>query len=227
MRGGGEGALKLGILGGTFDPVHLGHLRMALEAAEDLGLDRVDLVPAGVPPHKERGPGACFADRLAMVRMGTEGVPLLGGCDLEGRREGASYTILTLEELHRSHPGDLDLYFVIGTDAFLEIRTWKDYRSLFDHAHFVLIDRPGVHSEALETFLDSLDVSLEPLGPDVYRVGKGGNRLFRRTGTFLDISSTRVRETVRRGRSIRFLVPSEVERFIMEKGLYRADGEPG
>jgi len=219
--------LKLGILGGTFDPVHLGHLRMALEAAEDLGLDRVDLVPASVPPHKERKPGARFADRLAMVRMGIEGVPVLGARDLEGRREGASYTILTLEELHRSDPGDLDLYFVIGADAFLEIRTWKDHRSLFDHAHFVVIDRPGVRSEALEAFLGSLDVSLEPAGPDVYRVGSGGNRLFRRTGTFLDISSTQVRETVRRGRSIRFLVPPEVERFIMEKGLYRADGESG
>ncbi|MCF8063481.1 MAG: nicotinate-nucleotide adenylyltransferase [Deltaproteobacteria bacterium] len=217
--------MKLGILGGTFDPVHLGHLRMALEAAEDLGLDRVDLVPAAVPPHREAKPGASFADRLAMVRMGIKGVPLLGALDLEGRRKGASYTITTLKELHREHSGDLDLYFVIGTDAFLEIRTWKDHRSLFDYAHFVLMDRPGVRSEALKAFLDSLDVPLEPLGADVYRVGNGRNRLFRRTGTFLDISSTRVRETVGRGKSIRFLVPAEVERFIMEKGLYRTHGE--
>jgi nicotinate-nucleotide adenylyltransferase len=217
--------LKLGILGGTFDPVHLGHLRMALEAAEDLELDRVDLVPASVPPHKERKPGARFADRLAMIRMGIEGVPVLGALDLEGRREGASYTILTLKELHRTHPEGLDLYFIIGADAFLEIRTWKDYRELFDHAHFVLIDRPGVRSDTLTSFLESLDVPMEPLGDGAYRVGNRGCRLLRRTGTFMGISSTRVRETVAGGRSIRYLVPAGVERFVTEKGLYRTHGE--
>lgn len=213
--------MKLGILGGTFDPVHLGHLRMALEAAEGLALDRLGLTPASVPPHKAEQPGASFADRLAMIRQAIEGVPLLDAFDLEGRRQGASYTIATLEELHRRYGKDLELYFVIGADAFLEIRTWKDYRRLFDHAHFVLFDRPGVAAESLEAFLDSLDLDLERTGPNAYRVSRSGNRLIRLQGTFMGISSTQVRQAVAANRSIRFLVPLEVERHILEEGLYR------
>ncbi len=218
-------AVKLGILGGTFDPVHLGHLRMALEAAETLDLDRVSLVPASVPPHKEAEPGASFSDRLAMIRLGIDGVSRLNVLDLEGRREGASFTVLTLEELHRQHPGDLDLHFIIGTDAFLEIQTWKDHRSLFDLAHFVLFDRPGVSSEGLESFLRSLDLDLEPLEAGEYRIGGSGHRLIRMQGTLMGISSTRIRETVQRGRSVRFLVPRAVEHYILDKGLYAKHGE--
>lgn len=217
--------MKLGILGGTFDPVHLGHLRMALEAAEELELDSVCLMPASVPPHKEVEPGASFSHRLAMIRMAVEEVPLLDVLDLEGRRQGASYTIVTLKELHRRYGGDLELYFVIGADAFLDIRTWKDHRALFDYAHFVLFERPGVPRDSLETFLDSLDVGLQRSGPYEYRVEGSGNRLIRQKGTFMGISSTQIREAVAGNRAIRFLVPPEVERHIMEKRLYRRHGE--
>ncbi len=219
------GSLKLGILGGTFDPVHLAHLRMALEAAEDLDLDRVDLVPAAVPPHKAGRAVASFDDRVAMIRLAVEDTPRLGVLDLEGRRRGASYTILTLQDLHSRHAGDLDLYFVLGADAFLDIATWKDHRSLFDYAHFVLMERPGVPQDRLERFLESPDLGLERIGPDTYRMPDSGHRLIRRKGTAMDISSSRIRKAVAGGRSVRFLVPRAVETYILEKGLYRFDGE--
>jgi len=217
--------LKLGILGGTFDPVHLGHLRMALEASEDLDLDRVDLVPASVPPHKEGRAVASFADRLAMLRLAVEGAPRLGVLDLEGRRRGVSYTILTLEELHKKYPDDLDLYFVLGADAFLDIPTWKEYRSLFRYAHFVIMERPGISRQALDDFLGSLDLGLEKAGPDRYRVRESGMQLIRREGTAMDISSSNIRKAVAAGRSVRFLVPEAVETYILKKGLYSSHGE--
>lgn len=217
--------MKLGILGGTFDPVHLGHLRMALETAEELALDRMCLVPASMPPHKGGRAQASFADRMAMARIAVSGAPLLDVLDLEGRRRGASYTIYTLRELHHEYPDGLDLYFVVGTDAFLEIGTWKDHRSLFDHANFVLIDRPGMSAGALEPFIQGLDIGAVRTAPGVFRVGASGNLLIRRQGTFMGVSSTQVRDAVARGRSIRFLVPEDVERYIMEKGLYLSHGE--
>ncbi len=217
--------MRLGILGGTFDPVHLGHLRMALETAEELALDRMCLVPASVPPHKGGSAEASFEDRLAMLRIAARGTPLLDVLDMEGRRRGVSYTILTLQELHREYPGGLELFFALGTDAFLEIGTWKDHQLLFEYAHFVLIDRPGVSPEVLEPFIDGLDIGAVRAGPGLFRVGASGNRLIRRQGTFMGMSSTQVRDAVARGKSIRFLVPGGVERYIMEKGLYLSHGE--
>ncbi|MFO7785954.1 MAG: nicotinate-nucleotide adenylyltransferase [Thermodesulfobacteriota bacterium] len=217
--------MRLGILGGTFDPVHLGHLRMALETAEELTLDRMCLVPSSMPPHKGGTAEASFADRTAMARIAVRGAPLLDVLDLEGRRRGVSYTILTLRELHDEYPGGLELYFVVGTDAFFEIGTWKEYRSLFDYAHFVLIDRPGVSPGVLEPFIQDLDIGAIRTAPGVFRVGNSGNSLIRRQGTFMGVSSTQVRDAVARGKSIRFLVPEEVERYIIEKGLYLSHGE--
>lgn len=217
--------MRLGILGGTFDPVHLGHLRMALETAEDLALDRMCLVPSSIPPHKGGRAEASFADRASMARIAVRGVPALDVLDLEGRRTGASYTILTLRELHREHPEGLELYFVVGADAFLDIGTWKEYRSLFDYAHFVLIDRPGVSAEVLEPFIEGLDIGAVRTSLGGFRVGSSGKSLILRHGTLMGVSSTQVRDAVARGKSIRFLVPEGVERYIMEKGLYLSHGE--
>ena len=119
----------------------------------------------------------------------------------------------------------MDLFFVVGTDAFLEITTWKDHRSLFDHAHFVLVERPGIPPETLEPFLDSLNLGLERTGPDTYRIPASGTRLIRKSGTAMDISSTRIREAVAARRSVRFLVPEAVETYILGKGLYQSHGE--
>jgi nicotinate-nucleotide adenylyltransferase len=219
--------LRIGLLGGTFDPVHLGHLRTALEVAENLTLECVYLVPASVPPHKERGAVASFADRIAMVRMAIQGTRLLGALDVEGRREGLSYTVQTLQELRGHYPDDLELFFILGTDAFLDIHMWKDFRSLFELSHFVLVERPGFASESLESYLDSLDVAWTVMASGDYRFTSSGNLLIRKTVTGLDISSTHIREIAAAGRSVRFLVPESVEAYLTEEGLYDAHGEHG
>ena len=219
--------MRIGLLGGTFDPVHFGHLRTALEVAEDLALERVYLVPASVPPHKERGAVASFDDRIAMIRMAIQGTPLLGALDVEGRRGGVSYTVQTLRELRDRCPGELELFFILGTDAFLEIHTWKEFRSLFDLTHFVLVERPGSAAGALEPYLDSLGVAWAASTSGSDRVTSSGNRLIRKTVTGLDISSTYIRRIAAAGRSVRFLVPEPVEAYLKEERLYDAHGEHG
>lgn len=216
-------ALRLGILGGTFDPVHLGHLRLAEEIGEDLTLHRVYLTPSGSPPHKTRDPVSPFPFRLAMTRLAAEGSPLLEAMDLEGRRSGLSYSIETLQECQRLFPG-ADLFFILGSDAFLEIETWKDYRRLLDHAHFVLIPRPGFETVHLGPIFRNLSLKrMHPL-PNECFLAPSGKTLCLSNTTLMDISSTAIRRRVSENRSIRFLVPEAVRAYIVEKGLYRAAG---
>jgi len=212
--------LRLGILGGTFDPVHFGHLRLAEEIAEELELEKVYLIPAAAPPHKEKKPLTSFQHRLEMVRMAASASPMLEALDMEGRRQGLSYSIETLREFHRIFPDDLKLFFIIGMDAFVEIETWKDYKSLFDYADFVVVERPGISSKKLEPFLLSLGVGFRK--ESEHRFGAGsGNFLIYKQATLMDISSTRIREKVAGRKSIRFLVPQEVISYIEENGLYK------
>ena len=218
--------MRLGIFGGTFDPIHLGHLRLAEEVGEELGLERVYLIPAAVPPHKEGRPIASFQDRLVMVTFATEASPILEPLDLEGRRQGLSYSIETLKELHRLFAPDPDLYFILGMDAFYEIETWHEYTKLFDYAHFVVIPRPGAPSEQLDTFLATLEVRFTKQEQNHLFSGPSGKDLIFKKAILMDISSTNIRERVAAGKSIRFLVPRKVRTYIREEGLYRTHGIP-
>ncbi|MBW1900624.1 MAG: nicotinate (nicotinamide) nucleotide adenylyltransferase [Deltaproteobacteria bacterium] len=212
--------MKIGILGGTFDPVHLGHLRTAEEIGHRLGLEKVYLVLSSSPPNKPNDPIADFRHRLAMVRMAVGRAPLLDALDLEGRRPGFSYSIETLQELTRMFSPEPELFFILGTDAFLEIETWKEYRRLFDYAHFVIIQRAGYETEELEPFLRNVRDDIRKTGePDSY-VTSSGKSIRIMVSTFLEISSTGLREMVKNGDSIRFLVPETVREYIMKKGLY-------
>ena len=168
--------MKIGILGGTFDPIHIGHLRLAEEVGDDLALERVYLIPAASPPHKGGRVETPFRHRLAMVRLAAKGSPLLDVMDLEGHRKGLSYSIETLHEIHRMFPSEIDLFFLIGMDAFLEIKTWKDYRNLFDYAHFVVIRRPGTQTNALDRFILSLDAGFRESGDGLAFVSDSGNQ---------------------------------------------------
>lgn len=217
--------MRLGILGGTFDPIHLGHLRLAEEVGETLMLDKVYLIPAASPPHKEKKPVTPFRMRFEMVRMAAAASPLLEALDMEGRRQGLSYSIETLREFHQIHGSGLDLFFILGMDAFLEIETWKEYRRLFEYAHFVVIKRPGVESETLEPFLYSLGVDFHKKGKGDTFLVPSGHELIYREATLMDISSTEIRARVSSGRSIRFLVPDAVNGYIMDKGLYKNHGD--
>jgi nicotinate-nucleotide adenylyltransferase len=213
--------LKLGILGGTFDPVHLGHLRTAEELGQELTLEKVYLIPSASPPHKARAPVTLFHHRLAMARLAAEDSPLLEVLDLEGRRPGFSYSIETLKEFHTIFSPDPELFFIIGIDAFLEIKSWKEYGELFNYAHFVVIRRPGFHAEDIESLLQDLGPEVKKTGePNVF-VMPSGKTLILMVPTLMDVSSTRIRKMVAEGKSIRFLVPESVREFIMEKGLYK------
>ncbi len=213
-------SLRLGILGGTFDPIHIGHLRLAEEVGEGLGLERVYLVPAAAPPHKEGKSVTPFLHRLAMVRLGAKESPLLDVHDLEGHRQGLSYSIETLKKFHEWHGPGLQLFFIIGMDAFLEIETWKRYGELFDFANFVVIERPGFPSRRLISFLKVSGLSLRREGRERSFLAPSGNRLIYKKATLMDISSTEIRQRVTAGKSIRFLVPEGVRLYILEKGLY-------
>ena len=212
--------MKIGILGGTFDPIHLGHLRTAEEVGENLGLEKVFLIPSASPPHKTNDPVTPFQHRLAMTRMAARTSPLLEALDLEGKRPGLSYTIETLKELRQKHRPEPELFFILGNDAFLEIETWREYRKLFDYAHFVIIQRAGHEEGTLDSFLMGLrgDVTKSD-DPGIYTTS-AGMIIMEMTSTFLEISSTRIRETVASGRSIHFLVPETVRKYILQEGLY-------
>jgi nicotinate-nucleotide adenylyltransferase len=213
--------VKIGILGGTFNPIHLGHLRVAEEIGEDLTLDKVYLIPSGIPPHKSQAPIADFSHRLEMVRLASAVSPLLEIWDIEGMRGGFSYSIDTLQSFHTFFGLDLELFFIIGTDAFLEIKTWKEYRNLFRYASFVVINRPGYSTERLMTFLDSLHAGFEWSSKKECFLHPSGTVLLRRDITLMDISASKIREKVRNGKSIRFLVPEAVRNYIEKEGVYK------
>lgn len=216
--------MRIGILGGTFDPIHFGHLRLAEEVGEEIGLDRVHLIPAALPPHKDRKPVSPFQHRMAMTRIAVEGTPRLEALDLEGRRQGRSYSIETLREFRKLFQDNFELFFIIGMDAFLEIGTWKEYKKLFNYAHFLVIDRPGFQSEDLGPFVTSLDVGFEREEGGNKFVVPSGNHLIFKEATLMDISSTDIRNKVSEGKTIRFMLPERVREYIKEKRLYRIHG---
>ena len=215
--------MKIGILGGTFDPIHLGHLRTAEEVGEKLGLEKVFLIPSASPPHKTNNPVTPFKHRLAMARMASRPSTLLEALDLEGNRPGLSYTIETLKELQQMYNPEPELFFILGNDAFLEIETWREYQKLFDYAHFVVIQRAGHEEEMFDSFLVRLRQDItKTKDPGVYTTS-AGMIIMIMTSTFLEISSTRIRKTVADGRSIHFLVPDTVRKYILQEGLYDRD----
>ncbi len=213
---------KLGILGGTFDPIHLGHLRAAVEIGQEMDLEKVYLIPSASPPHKTGEPVTPFKHRLAMARLALGDSSFLEVLDLEGKRPGLSYSIETLKEIHESFSPDPELYFILGVDAFQEITTWKEYRHLFDYSHFVIVQRPGSQNDKIDLLLKDTGLDIKKTKrPDVFTAPSGKNLTFMAT-TLMDISSTAIRESVRNGKSIRFLVPDQVRIYIVAKGLYRS-----
>ncbi len=216
--------MRLGLFGGTFNPIHLGHLRAAVEVREAFNLDRLLLIPSANPPHKRADRVANPEDRLEMVRLAIRGEPTLEACDVELARSGLSYTIETLRYFQdRFGPGPGNaVFFIVGQDAFSEITTWKSYEALFVTAQFIVMTRPGSKPHALEDFIHTR-ICAE------YQYDSTSNRynhprlctIFCLNITHLDISATRIREWIKQGRSVRFIVPDAVQDFIHDKGLYR------
>lgn len=212
---------RLGLFGGTFNPIHYGHLRSAEEVAEALRLSELWFIPAALPPHKAPEEVTPFDLRLEMTRLAVGRHPVLKVSDLEGRRPGKSYTIQTLRILREQLGEKTELYYILGLDAILEIDTWKDYRDLFTLAHFVVLDRPHYNRSRLGEVLKSevhQDFRELPDGGG-FQHPSGCRVLFQET-TLMDISATQIRRLVRAGRSVRYLLPEAVRRYILQKKLY-------
>ena len=206
----------MGIFGGTFDPIHYGHLRTAFELLETLRLPEMRFMPAGSPPHRS-GTYATNEQRAAMVRAATAGQPGFTVDDREMHRTGPSYTIETLSELRHEYP-DRPLCLVVGMDAFLGLPKWHRWRELLSLAHLVVAHRPGWRAP-----------TMGPLGELLVDHGTGtvrdlhdalSGRIHIHAVTQLEISSTDVRSLIGTGRDPRFLMPEGVRRIIMESGCY-------
>jgi nicotinate-nucleotide adenylyltransferase len=198
--------LRLGVLGGTFDPVHVGHLILGEVARQELALGRVIFVPAGQPWRKGGRKIAPGADRLQMLRLATAGNPAFEVSILEIERPGPSYTEVTLEALHGENPG-AELFFILGGDALTDFPRWHDPQHIAELATLAVAERgDAVLAGVAEVVLPGVHVRLCQL------------RMPR-----VDINATAIRENVRDGRSIRYLVPDAVAAYIAERGLYRAN----
>ncbi len=219
---------KIGLFGGTFNPIHLGHLRPAEEIREQMDLDQVIFIPSASPPHKKKEGILPAPLRLEMVRRAIADNPRFSLSSVEVDRQGTSYSIETLEHFRQQFgPGESELYFIVGLDAFLEIHTWKNYRELFQLCHFVVMTRPGFEKNFSWDYLPvelSADFCYDPL-QNGYAHGSGF-RVYPREITALDISSTQIREILQNGRSARYLLPARVEEFINAQQLYRMKEDP-
>lgn len=209
---------RLGILGGTLDPIHQGHLDAALAARDALALDIVRVLPSHVPPHREE-PAASPYHRFAMVALAVNGLARLQASDEELRTPGPSYTADTLERLHRSGVDASQIFFITGADAFAEIATWRRYPDVVALAHFVVVARPGHALDDVRTRVPELAARMRPARE--WRDAPAP-AVFLLETTTTDVSSTVVRDRVRRGLGVQGLVPRAVERHILQHGLYRA-----
>lgn len=207
----------LGIFGGTFDPVHFGHLRPALEVQQALGLNEVRFIPAGQPPHREV-PHALPSQRLSMLRAAIEDQPGFVVDEREIRREGPSYMVDTLASL-REEVGQLPLCLILGYDAFLGLPGWHQWHRLIELAHLVITHRPGWNHDDLNDVLQSLVKQHEVAHEQLSEQAAGG--LLFVPVTQLDVSATTIREQIRAGQDIRYLLPDTVYRIIREQKLYR------
>jgi nicotinate-nucleotide adenylyltransferase len=214
----------IGVFGGTFNPIHLGHLRAAEELRETCGLDEVRFVPSALPPHKTPRDLAPAADRLRMVELAVEGTPGFRPWAVELERPGPSYSVDTLRALRASVAGGTRIVFAIGRDAFADFHTWKEHEAIFGLCDVAVLTRPPWPDRLVQSDFPVVSQKAFCYDPasDAFRHESGHAVSFERI-TALDISATDIRDRVRTHRSIRFLVPPAVEAYIAERGLYRSE----
>lgn len=206
------------LLGGTFDPVHNGHLRMAVELHERLDGARIHLMPAHRPPHREQ-PGASGSDRMNMLKAGVESEPGMCVDDREIRQDRVSYTAETLRQFRREHGDETPLAIVTGSDAFNSFDQWGEWMQIPELAHIIVVNRPGyplAPGEGAANLLSERGAD----SPEALLAAPHGTILSLEL-PLLDIAATDIRSRVRSGHSIRYLVPDPVWRHIHETGLYR------
>lgn len=212
------GVRRIGILGGTFDPIHDGHLRVALETAEQLALDEVRLVPSSVPPHRI-APLATAAERLRMLQLAADPNPGFVVDDIELARGGPSYMIDTLRIMRDRVGPETRLCLIVGCDAFSRIDTWKEWQRLVDYAHIVVVRRPGSELEPSAAAKAWFEPRLEADPEQALLRAAHGSMLYL-VLTQLAISATQIREIFATGRSPRYLLPDAVLDYIRENRIY-------
>ena len=214
---------RIGLFGGTFNPIHTGHLRSAVEVSEAFSLDRVILIPSATPPHKRLAGAVDAGRRYEMTRLAAQGTPGLAVSDVELRRGGPSFTVDTVKQARSLCPDAQRCFLIIGQDAFFEIDTWKSFKSIFQSIEIIVIKRP-MPSRALspEAFLKQ---RIHPGYAFSQKVPGYENpelqTVYFHEVTQMAVSSTKIRELVRAGRSIRFLTPDPVISYIKEQELYK------
>lgn len=222
--------MRLGLLGGSFNPIHYGHLRLASQTQDAMRLERILFIPTGNPPHKPRVSLAPAAHRAAMVHLAIEGQPTFAMSDIELRRDGTSYSIDTIRLLQRQTATPAQLFFIVGLDAFLDLPTWKEADTLLRTCHFVVVSRPGIGFERLTTM-----PLCPPIAPHLIQAldsGRrrdlmvdipGGGELTLLNLPPCDISASAIRERIQTGGGLGDLLPPSVESYIIRHDLYSED----
>jgi len=203
--------VNIGILGGTFDPVHLGHLSIAKAAMDHAALERVLFIPAGQPRLKQAEPAASVSHRIAMVRLAIQDNPRFQVCDMEARRPGPTYSVDTLEELSVKLGPGADLFFILGMDVLGQLDRWKDPERVLTLCRLLVLDRPGEQTFDWAGFYN--------------RVPKAEGRVQMVTAPRLSVSATELRKLASAGQPLTGLVPDAVAEYIQQHGLYLAERE--
>ena len=219
---------RIGLFGGTFNPIHLGHVQVIREVKAGFDLDKIFLIPSALPPHKETAEIIDALDRMEMIRLAFSEDPDFVVSDVEMKRSGFSYTIDTVRYFKSILPENTELYFILGLDAFLEVDTWKSYKDLFQLIPFIVMSRTTIDKqytalewETLGTYIKSkISSGYEPSSSQGCYIHHEKQPVFLFEVTPVDISSTEIRERIRKGRPIRSLVPNIVDDLILKKGLY-------
>ena len=201
-------SIKLGIMGGTFDPIHTGHLIVGEMARQQFSLDKVVFIPAGIPPHKTSKELAQSGDRLEMVRLAVCDNPFFDVSKCEINRDKVAYTVDTLSELKFTYPESTEFYFIIGVDSLFEIKGWKNPAKLFAMCNILVYGRPGFDEERASDEAQSLRTDFNA-GIEFVK------------GPIIDISSTLIREMIMSNMSIKYIVPDSVEEYIRKNCIYR------
>lgn len=216
------GKNRIGLFGGTFDPIHCGHVKAAESVQKIFSFDRILFIPSYIPPHKETLDVVSAEHRLKMVELALSSFDRFFPSSIEIDARGTSYSIMTLNRIKEIFP-QTELFFLLGIDAFLEIETWKDYEGVLDQCSFIVMSRPGFRLDEAKKILAEkyshrmVEVS-GFLAKETERIFN--QRIYLLSIETLDISSSEVRERVRKNQSIKDLVPKNVENYIKEKCLY-------
>lgn len=209
----------IGLFGGTFDPIHFGHLRSAEEIREKLELDKIIFVPSYIHPFKATRNVADVKHRLAMVKLAIEANPFFEVSDFEIKKGDISYTVLTLEHFKKEHP-QRDFYFILGNDGWREITLWYEYRRIFELANIVVHTRSGTTTISPLQLLPE-DEAKNFRESDGCYLHKSGKKVIFVNVTELDVSATQIRENIRQGKSVRYLTPDAVLDYIDKHTLYK------